>query len=97
MLHSPLGYCRYPFRTRNVFAYTDHTCKFQGGSYIYPANQGPAYHMGHGIAMGCLALAFTTATFQWWWFHRKNQELDRQAEAARLAGEETPSSFRFMV
>ena len=29
---------------------------------IYPLSQAPQYRMGHGIAMGTLALAFTTAT-----------------------------------
>lgn len=68
-----------------------------GGSYIYPAGQAPGYKMGHGIAMGCLALAFTTASFQWYYFSQQNKKLDRKAEEARAAGQEAPHAFRYMV
>jgi hypothetical protein len=53
--------------------------------------------MGHSIAMGCLALAFTTASIQWVIFSRKNKKLDQEASEALARGEKISKTFRYMV
>jgi hypothetical protein len=91
------SFCSQCFDSGIKLIYSPFHCLCTAGSYIYPANQAPGYKTGHAIAMSCLCLAFTTATFQWWWFNRKNQELDQAAQEAKTRGEEAPSTFRFMV
>lgn len=46
--------------------------------------------------MGCLALAFSTASFQWWWLNNKNRKLDKEAKEAEARGE-VPDTFRFLL
>ncbi|KIY63814.1 MFS general substrate transporter [Cylindrobasidium torrendii FP15055 ss-10] len=68
-----------------------------GGSYIYPTPHAPRYVMGHAIALGCLGLAFTTATILTFWLREKNKKLDREAEEIEKRGEVADRSFRFML
>ena len=49
------------------------------GSYIYQADDAPAYYLGHAIALGFLAAAFVGTLLQYWLLKRANMKLDRSA------------------
>ncbi|RPA93738.1 MFS general substrate transporter [Choiromyces venosus 120613-1] len=51
------------------------------GAYIYREQNAPRYLLGHGLALGFLAMAFVTTALQWWLLKRENEELERKEAA----------------